>query len=69
MHVYPPLAQVRKTLRVSWYRSPIDAQRLRELSKRSDLQGWFQAGGHFALFAGTGTLVYYFWLRENWTAP
>jgi len=66
MRVYPPLAQVRKTLRVKWYRSPIDPQKLRELSKRSDLQGWFQAGGHLALFAGTGTLVYYFWLRESW---
>ena len=39
---YPPLAKVRKTLRVEWYRSPIPAAKLRELSRRSDRQGWFQ---------------------------
>ena len=63
---YPPLAEVRKNLRVEWYRSPIEGARLRELSKRSDLQGWFQAMGHLALFAGTGALVYFFWARELW---
>lgn len=46
---YQPLANVRKNLRVEWYRCPIDHAKLRALSKRSDLQGWFQAGGHFAL--------------------
>ena len=40
--------------------------KLRELSTRSDLQGWLQAGGHLALFALTGTLVYLFWSYENW---
>ena len=63
---YPPLAEVRKNLRVEWYRSPIEGARLRELAKRSDLQGWFQAMGHLALFAGTGALVYFFWARELW---
>ena len=63
---YRPLAEVRKTLRVEWYRSPIEREKLRELSKRSDLQGWFQAGGHLALFVCTGTLVYFFWSQENW---
>ncbi len=63
---YPPLAEVRKTLRVDWYRSPIEGAKLRELSKRSDLQGWLQAGGHLALFALTGTLVYVFWAQQIW---
>ncbi len=54
MTSYPPLADVRKSLRVDWYRCPIEPAKLRELSKRSDLQGWFQAGGHLALFAVTG---------------
>ena len=63
---YRPLAEVRKTLRVEWYRSPIEREQLRELSKRSNLQGWFQAGGHLAIFIGTGALVYYFWSHENW---
>ena len=61
-----PLAEVRETLRVKWYRCPIEPSKLRELSKRSDLQGWFQAGGHLALFACTGVLSYLFWSREMW---
>ena len=63
---YQPLAEVRKTLRVEWYRSPMERTKLRELSKRSDLQGWFQAAGHLALFAGTGALVYLFWSQQSW---
>ena len=63
---YQPLAEVRKTLRVKWYRCPIEHAKLRELSKRSDLQGWFQAGGHLALFAVTGALVYLFWAQQLW---
>jgi fatty acid desaturase len=65
---YQPLAEVRKTLRVEWYRCPIEGAKLRELSKRSDLQGWIQAGGHLALFALTGTLVYLFWAQQIWLA-
>ena len=65
---YPPLADVRKTLRVEWYRSPISGKRLRELSQRSDRQGWFQAGGHFALFLLTGALVFHFWSLQLWGA-
>lgn len=65
---YQPLSDVRKTLRVSWYRCPIDKAKLRELSTRSDAQGWFQAGGHLALFATTGALVFLFWSQENWIA-
>ena len=63
---YRPLAEVRKTLRVVWYRSPVERAKLLKLSKRSDLQGWFQAGGHLALFASTGALVYYFWSQQIW---
>ena len=63
---YQPLAEVRKNLRVKWYRSPIEFAKPRELSNRSDLQGWFQAGGHLVLFAFTGTLVYLFWSQQIW---
>ncbi|MCE2489174.1 MAG: fatty acid desaturase [Anaerolineae bacterium] len=65
---YPPLADVRKTLRVEWYRSPIPGKTLRELSRRSDLQGWFQAGGHLALFCLTGALVFHYWSLQLWGA-
>ena len=63
---YPPLSDVRKNLRVEWYRCPIDPTRLRELSKRSDFQGWFQTAGHLILFAGTGTLAYMLWSQQIW---
>ena len=65
---YQPLAEVRKTLRVDWYRCQIDGAKLHELSKRSDLQGWFQAGGHLALFAVTSSFVYLFWAHQIWLA-
>ncbi|MDH3659868.1 MAG: fatty acid desaturase [Alphaproteobacteria bacterium] len=63
---YQPLSEVRKSLRVDWYRCPMEPGKLRELSKRSDARGWLQAGGHLAMFALTGTLVYVFWAAANW---
>ena len=65
---YPPLADVRKTFRVDWYRSPVPGAKLRELSRRSDRQAWFQAGGHLALFILTGALVFHFWTLQLWGA-
>ncbi len=65
---YQPLADVRKSLQVPWYRCPMKPGVLRELSTRSDLQGWFQAGGHLGLFLLTGILVYLTWLYELWAA-
>ncbi|MCY3833032.1 MAG: fatty acid desaturase [Chloroflexi bacterium] len=63
---YQPLSEVRKTLRVDWYRCPMKPGRLRELSRRSDAQAWLQAGGHFALFLLTGAFVFGFWWNELW---
>ncbi len=65
---YPELSEVRKTLRVDWYRCKTRPGLLREMSRRSDAQGWLQAGGHLALFIFTGSLVFYFWSREIWLA-
>ena len=33
------LSELRKELRIKWYRCPIEAKDLRELSKRSDPKG------------------------------
>ena len=41
---------------------------MRELSRRSDLKGFAQAGGHLALFLATGALTYVLWLQEIWIA-
>lgn len=63
---YPPLSEVRKTLRVNWYRCPIEPADLRELLKRSDRQGFLQAGGHLAIWLCTGSLVYLAWYHSAW---
>ena len=63
---FAPLSTVRQDLRVSWYRSRLSAARLRELSERSDCQGFLQAGGHVLLFLLTGTLSYVFWSIGAW---
>jgi len=63
---YPPLSDVRKTLRVRWYRSPIDHERLRALSVRSNKQGWIQAGGHAAILVGLAALTVWFWTLQWW---
>ena len=65
---YQPLAEVRKSLRVKWYRCRIPHAELKALSKRSDKQGWFQAGGHLAIWIATGIIVYLFWAQQNWLA-
>lgn len=65
---YRPLSEVRKTLRVKWYRSPIDHQRLRSLSVRTDHQGWMQAGGHALLYLILATLAVAFWFQHAWLA-
>jgi fatty acid desaturase len=63
---YAPLDEVRKTLRVRWYRVPVARERLLELSKCNDAQGWFQAGGHFVLFLLTGALTWVLWSEQMW---
>ena len=65
-HTYPPLAEVRQVLRVKWYRSPIDHERLRALSTRTDKQGWKQAGGHTALYLALAGITVVFWSQQNW---
>ena len=64
--VRPPLAQVRRTLRVKWYRSPIDPRRLRALMQRSDLKGLLQCGGALAVVAASGVLTYYLFVQQLW---
>jgi fatty acid desaturase len=63
---YQPLAEVRETLKVKWYRSKIDGAALKRLSARSDAQAWFQAGGHLALSLVTGSLAFWCWSQGAW---
>lgn len=63
---YQPLSEVRKTLKVKWYRSPLDPETRRMLNERSDAQGWIQSGGQLLIFILLGALVYYFWAQQMW---
>ena len=63
---YPALSKACDTLNIQWYRSAMEPERFRELSKRNDLRGWIQAGGHFGLFMMTGLFVYLAWAAEFW---
>ena len=46
----------------------MDRQKLRALSKRSDLQGWLQALGHLLLLGTTGALTYVAFAWHQWVA-
>ena len=59
------LAEVRNSLRINWYRCPVEPATLRRLMQRSDLQGWLQAGGHLLLFLATGTLTYLLFAQRH----
>ena len=63
---YPPLDEVRRTMRVRWYRSPIDPRVLRSLMQRSDLKGWFQAAGPLLLVAASGVLTWHLFVQQMW---
>ncbi len=65
---YPKLADVRQSLRIKWYRCPMDTAQLHELLKRSDWQGFKQAGGHLGLWLLTASLVYFCWSSQAWFA-
>ena len=63
---FPPLERVRRDLRVRWYRCPIEPARLRELMRRSDLQGAFQTLGHLGLWAACGAATAWFFVHGMW---
>ena len=44
----------------------MDPDKFRKFSKRSDYQGFIQAGGHFGLFCVSGLFVYFSWLNSYW---
>ena len=68
MKEYKPLSEVRKKLRIKWYRCQIDKDVLRELTRKNDVKAWFQAGGHLALFVCTGITTYICFENNLWIA-
>ena len=64
--VQKPMSEIRKELRIRWYRCPIDPTVLRALSKPSDFQGFQMALGHLGLWLLTGLLSFYFAVEQLW---
>ena len=65
-NIHSPLTEVRKNLRVNWYRCPIDPKTFRALMQPNDFQGFIQAGGHLFIFLITGGLTLYFATERLW---
>ena len=63
---YEPMREVRKALRVKWYRTPIEKQRMWELMERSDRKGFTQTLGHIGVAVGLGAAAAYFFIVESW---
>ncbi len=63
-----PLSQIRRELKIKWYRCPIDPKELRKLSKPSDSKGLFMALGHLALWSLTGVSCFFFASQHLWVA-
>ncbi len=68
MVVYPPLSEVRETLRIKWYRCQVNHSRLKELATRTDKQGWIQAGGHVGLYLLLVAITIVLWTQQAWFA-
>ena len=64
--VQKPMSEIRKELRIKWYRCPIDPTVLRELSKPSDFQGFQMVLGHLGLWLLTGAVSFYFAVEQLW---
>ncbi|MBX2882246.1 MAG: fatty acid desaturase [Granulosicoccus sp.] len=65
---FPPLSEASRGLKIRWYRCPIAHERLRELSRRTDRQGWIQAGGHFLLYLIVAAITWACWSMQQWWA-
>mgnify|MGYP006301774929 FL=1 len=56
------------TAKISWYRTPIDRDKLRELTKRSDTKGLLHAGAFLLIYAGSIVANTYFAVNGLWVA-
>lgn len=53
-------------VRIDWYRTPIEKERLRELTTRSDFRGLMKMLSHLLLVSATGALSYWAWVQGYW---
>ncbi len=58
--------EISPNYRVDWYRSPVDREVFREHTRKSDLRGFAQAGGHLALILATGIGTWLIYRAGGW---
>ena len=63
---HEPMDKIKETFRVKWYRTPIDRDVLRKLTRRSNARGLFQALGHLAMLVATGYVVLTAAAQQQW---
>ncbi len=56
----------REKPRIKWYRCPVPREQLSQLNKRSDFQGFLQAGGYLALIIATAVGAIYSFIHWPW---
>src|SRR6056297_242978 len=54
--------------KITWYRSPIDREKLKKLTKKSNIQGLTRAGSVLILYLLTTAAALLFFLQEMWWA-
>lgn len=54
--------------KIQWYRTPIDRETLRELTKRSNGKALFHAGGFLLIYSASLAVNTYFFLNGLWVA-
>ena len=52
--------------KIDWYRTPLDRDTLRQLTQKSDLQGWRQAGSFLLVYLMLGGVAWYFFSFRAW---
>jgi fatty acid desaturase len=53
-------------MRINWYRTPLDKELLKRLTRRSDLRGLLQSGSFLLIYLATVYLCYFFFARRLW---
>ena len=51
---------------INWYRSPIEKSALRQLTQKSDLMGWLQAGSFLTIYLSLTALAFCMFLMRLW---
>jgi fatty acid desaturase len=63
---HEPMGKVRATLKIPWYRCPVEPALLKELTRRSDLRGAAQTAGFLLLLAVTAAATWYCFDHGIW---